>query len=231
MSASYWNLLDCPFMKILWRYWRYGNICDHLALFLLKCWLETNVFIYHMKNCWASSVLFLPSPLTLRTGVKHLKIGICGVPDSRISNSIPTVYMAGAAHCDTLCGLCAEGFLVRLFHWFCCLAYLRKYCLMWVQVQETVWDLTAQCSWNEVDFTLSVISSSLCSVLLLVPCGIIGFYCKLPWPLLPQHQGCLSSIVPKWAGVGEALGRGIARRADPDWPKGCSLPHIISAQQ
>lgn len=40
-----------------------------------------------------------------------------GFVECLISSSIPTVYNAGAAHCDTSCGLCAEGILIRLFHW------------------------------------------------------------------------------------------------------------------
>lgn len=52
------------------------------------------------------------------------------------------------------CGLCVEDYLIRLFYWFCCLTFLRKYylsdCDIWGQLQKPVWDLITHCCWNEV---------------------------------------------------------------------------------
>ena len=54
-------------------------------------------------------------------------------------------------------------------------------------------------------------------------------YC---WAVLPQHQGCLANIAPLTSrlGVGKILGGDIARTADPNWPKGYSIPYDICSE-
>ena len=51
-------------------------------------------------------------------------------------------------------------------------------------------------------------------------------YC---WAVLTQHQGCLSNatLSPSRLGVGNILGGDIARTADPNWPKGYSIPYDV----
>ena len=69
----------------------------------------------------------------------------------------------------------------------------------------------------------------LCSVLVarkvLITHQCFG-YC---WAVLAQHQGCLSNIPPLTSrlGVGKILGGDTARTADPNWPKGYSMPYDV----
>ena len=50
------------------------------------------------------------------------------------------------------------------------------------------------------------------------------------WAVLAQQQGCLSNIPPhspSRLGVGKILGGDTARTADPNWPKGPSIPYDV----
>lgn len=129
------------------------------------------------------------------------------------------------------------GLLNKIISLLLLLSLLKEILLMWV------WCLECSCRKQLEIYQFSALemwwscSPRLCSVpLLLISCDLAGPYCKLHWPVFwpllssaPIASGMALQHCPLvgwgWASSWEA------RRTDPNWPKGYSLPLRISAQQ